>query len=119
MKICIRNIRIQSIANIGSLNIGKTILSHNTAKAIEYVEPTSPPSAEGTIAPGAPGVTPEISPAQITPGAITPDMGALHAPHIQPAGAAAHSQAFHVPGVHLPSVQIPTVQPPSPPISGV
>lgn len=46
MNIYITNIKIYSIANIGSLNIGKTILCHNKASFSSYqtqggVEPPS------------------------------------------------------------------------------
>jgi hypothetical protein len=41
MKICIANIKINSISNIGSLNIGKTILTRNENNTI-----TSPENGE-------------------------------------------------------------------------
>jgi hypothetical protein len=38
MKICISNIKINSISNIGSLNIGKTILTRNENNTITQPE---------------------------------------------------------------------------------
>lgn len=39
MKIRITNIKVQSITNIGSLNIGKTILSQNQASSTDISTP--------------------------------------------------------------------------------
>jgi hypothetical protein len=43
MKIYITNIKVNSISNIGSLNIGRTIISHNQATAETHEEQNGVP----------------------------------------------------------------------------
>lgn len=66
MKIYIRNIKVHSISNIGSLNIGKTVLSHNQAKAVSYEIPSTAPDPEDT-----PPVDPDVT-GPIVTGPISP-----------------------------------------------
>ncbi|WP_202078427.1 hypothetical protein [Caldalkalibacillus salinus] len=49
MKISIGNIKVQSISNIGSFNIGKTILSNNKATSTDI---SGPPGQQQTAQAG-------------------------------------------------------------------
>lgn len=60
LKISITNIKVNTISNIGSFNIGKTILCRNQTTDI------SGP------APAPPGQAPDISPAQVGPTGLGP-----------------------------------------------
>jgi hypothetical protein len=66
MNINITNININSISNIGSLNIGKTIICKNKASfsAYQTQQITEPPSAtDGTLRPiGAATLPPPVPP---------------------------------------------------------
>ena len=65
LNITIKNIRVESISNLGSLNIGKSIVCHNSVSDVEVTSPEQLPSMaqlETTIPP------PSVPPiAQITP----------------------------------------------------
>lgn len=58
LKISITNIKVNTISNIGSLNIGKTILCRNQTTDISEPAP--------------PGQAPDISPAQVGPTGLGP-----------------------------------------------
>jgi hypothetical protein len=59
MKIYITNIKIHSISNIGSLNIGRTIISHNQA--------TESQIAQNGVPPAQPAPVPAIPPVLVQP----------------------------------------------------
>ena len=67
MNIFIKNIKIQSISNIGSLNIGKTILAQNRATETS-ISPAKEHTLEKEIDLLSPTTTPQPTPAP----ALTP-----------------------------------------------
>jgi hypothetical protein len=63
LTINIREIKVNSISSIGSLNIGKTIVCHNQNTATEINEAPSPPTTQITSTPTTPSPSVGVPPA--------------------------------------------------------
>lgn len=70
LKICITNLSVETIQTLGSINIGKTIISQNQASAavLPVPSPAAPvPDQETTASVPAPGQV-FVPPAEVSPG---------------------------------------------------
>lgn len=71
LKICITNLSVETIQTLGSINIGKTIISQNQASAA-VLPPAAPsflPDQEAVASVPAPGHV-FVSPAEVSPGQV-------------------------------------------------